>query len=89
MKKVNREDLINGWLRYHNTNVDEVLNKHTKDELLSPDWFKLYPCTQEQYNEWEAWAKEHTRKVTKLSNRMINKLWWSVVLDCAPYVKID
>jgi len=40
-------------------------------------------------NEWEAWAKEHTRKVTKLSNRMINKLWWSVVLDCAPYVKID
>jgi len=47
---VSREDLLNGWLRYHNTNVDEVLKKHTKDELLSPDWFKLYPCTQEQYN---------------------------------------
>ena len=89
MKKVNREDLINGWLRYHNTNVDEVLKKHTRDKLLSPDWLKLYPCTQEQYNEWETWAKEHTRKVTKLSNRMINKAWWSVVLDCAPYVKID
>ena len=88
MKKVNREDLLNGWLNYHNTNVDEVLKKHTKDELLSPDWFKLYPCTQEQYNEWETWAKEYTRKVTKLSNRMINKVWWSVVLDCAPYVKI-
>ena len=89
MKQVSREDLLNGWLRYHNTNVDEVLKKHTKDELLYPDWFKLYPCTQEQYNEWETWAKEHTRKVTKLSNRMINKVWWSVVLDCAPYVKID
>lgn len=87
MKQVNREELLNGWLKYHNTTVEEVIKKHPKEVLDSPEWFKLYPCTQEQCDEWEKWAKEYTRKITKVSKQYLNKFWWSINLDCSPYVK--
>ena len=32
-KKVNREDLINGWLKYHNTSVKEI--KFCKQKMLN------------------------------------------------------
>lgn len=87
MRKVNREDLLNGWLKYHNTTVAEVITKHPKEVLDSPDWFKLYPCTQEQHDEWLTWAKEYTKKVTGIRGLLFDKSWGFVYLDCAPYVK--
>ena len=86
MKQVNREDLLNGWLKYHNTTVEEVIKKHPKEVLESAEWFKLYPVTQEQEDEWVNWAKKHIKKVTKLSNAIIERSWGLVYLDCSPYV---
>lgn len=87
MKQVSREDLLNGWLKYHNTTVEEVVKKHPKEVLQSTEWFKLYPCTQEQADEWEKWAKDYVRKVTKCSKKYLEQAWWSIYLNNSPYVK--
>ena len=87
MKQVSREDLLNGWLKYHNTTVAEVVSKHPKEVLESADWFKLYPCTREEENKWVIWAKKYIKKATKYPDSMIERGWGLVYLDCAPYVK--
>jgi hypothetical protein len=86
MKQVSREDLLNGWLKYHNTTVEEVIKTHPKEVLENPDWFKLYPCTQQQHDEWATWAKAYIKKVTHYSKSIIERGWGVVYLDCAPYV---
>ena len=87
MKKVDRDDLLNGWLKYHNTNVKEVINSHPKEVLEDPDWFKLYPVTQEQHDEWVAWAKAFIKKETKSSKAMLERGWGLVYVNCSPYVE--
>jgi hypothetical protein len=87
MKTVKRDDLLNGWLKYHNTSVEQVILKHPKEELSSPDWFKLYAVTQDQYDEWEKWAKEYLKKRAKISKLLIARQWAMICLDCAPAIK--
>lgn len=84
MKQVNREDLLNGWLKYWNTTVEEVVKRHPKEFLRDSDWFRAYAVTQEQHDEWEKWAKEHVRKTTKLPKRFIDKIWGFTYLDVVP-----
>lgn len=84
--KTTRDDILNGWLKYHNTNVDEVVEKYP-EEIKSPEWFKLFPCTQEQCDEWENWAKDLLKKKDKLRNWQIDRMWGFIYLDCSPYVK--
>lgn len=84
--KTTRDEILNGWLKYHNTNVDEVVEKYP-EEIKSSDWFKLFPCTQEQCDEWEKWAKDLLKKKDKLRNWEIDRMWGMIYLDCAPYVE--
>ena len=80
------EEIIDWWLlKYHNTNCKEVVEKHP-EEVKSADWFKLYPCTQEQSDEWEAWAKSFIKKKLRLSKPMLERQWPLVFLDTSPYV---
>jgi hypothetical protein len=88
MKKVNGDDLLNGWLKkYHNTTVEEVAKNYPPEVIQSPKWFKLFPVTQQEHDEWEKWALDYIRGVTRLSKRAIAKGWPLVYLDTAPYVK--
>lgn len=91
MKKLpDGKEFLDLWLsKYHNTNTQEVINKHPKEVLESPDWFKLYPCTQKQCDEWEKEAKELLSKKYKISKRMIENGWWLIYLDYSPYVSED
>lgn len=88
---VNPDDLVNWWLeKYHNTNLDKVLEDNP-DWKVNPqehtrEFYNKYRITQEQYNEWEKWAKEYTKKVTKLSKKMVDRGWWAVFLNCAPNI---
>jgi hypothetical protein len=84
-----RDDLLNYWLKkYHNTTVEEVVNTHSRDVLDYPEWFKLYPVTQEQCDEWEEWAKEELVRTNTISKwRIKNYGLGFIALDCAPYVK--
>jgi hypothetical protein len=84
--KTTRDDILNGWLKYHNTNVEKVIEKYP-EEIKSPEWFKLFPCTQEQCDEWENWAKALLKKKDKLRNWEIDRMWGFIYLDCSPYVK--
>jgi hypothetical protein len=86
MKKVEEEDLLNGWLKYHNTTFEEVKKKHPK-LIKTSNWFKKYPVTQEQHDAWDEWAKKHVQKVTKLSKNLVERSWWSIYLNYAPSVK--
>lgn len=87
MKTVSGEELLDWWLfKYHYTNSKEVAKKYP-EEVKSPNWFKMFPVTQEQHDEWKSWAMSHIKKVTKLPKAFIKSTWWSVELDCAPYVK--
>ena len=89
MKKLpNRNELINLWLKkYHNTTVEDIIAKYPKEILESPEWFKLYPCTQEQCDEWEVETKELLKNKYKLSKNLIERGWGLLFLDCSPYVK--
>ena len=87
MKAVSRKELLDWWLfKYHYTNSKEVAEKYP-EECKSPDWFKMFPVTQEQYNEWKGWAVSHIRNVTKMSKGYGDRIWWEVELNCAPYIK--
>lgn len=86
MKKVNRTDLLDGWLKYHNTNCKEVIAKYP-EEIKEPTWFNLFPVTQEQHDEWVIWAKAYTKDVTKLSKKLIDKYWGFIYLDTSPTIK--
>jgi len=87
MKTVDREVLMDWWLgKYHNTNCKEVVEKYP-EEVKSADWFKLYPVTQEQSDEWEKWAKGYIKKELKISKAYLERGWPLVYLDTSPYVE--
>jgi len=94
MKKVNPDDLVNWWLdKYHNTNLTKVLehNPEWKDNPSNHarDFYQKYSVTQKQHDEWQEWAKEHVRKITKLGKKMVDRGWVWIYLDCAPNVRED
>lgn len=90
-KQVEQKELINWWLeKYHNTNLDKVMEEN-------PDWkenpsehtrnfYSKYKVTQEQHDEWQEWAKEYTLKVTKVSKKYLENIWWSIYLNTSPLV---
>ncbi|MBN2776821.1 MAG: hypothetical protein JXR36_04220 [Bacteroidales bacterium] len=88
-KEITRDDILNGWLKYHNTTVEEVVKAHPKDVLDSPDWFDLYPITQEQHDEWVEWAKKELLERTRYSKKAIEIQWGLIYLDTAPNIKVD
>lgn len=93
-KQVEQKDLINWWLeKYHNTNLDKILEENSEwqdnPQQHSREFYIKYPVTKEQHSEWEIWAKEYIRQVTKLSKKIIDRNWWSVYLDCSPNIKED
>jgi HSP90 family molecular chaperone len=91
MKKVNAEDLINWWLeKYHNTNLEKVTEEHPEwkenPSEHTRDFYHKYSVTQEQHDEWLNWAKDYTKKVTKVSKKFFERQWPWVYLDCSPSV---
>lgn len=87
MKKPDKEELLDMWLtKYHNTNVQELIAKHPKEVLESPEWFKLYPVIEQQHDEWVKECKQLLRSKYKMPKWMIEKGWWSIYLDCSPSI---
>lgn len=85
---VTREELINGWLKYHNTTAQEVVTNHP-EEAKSGAWFSLYKVSQEQHDEWVVWAKALIRKKDKISKKMLDRNWPYIFLDLSPTVLRD
>lgn len=89
MNLPSQEEIMNMWLKYNNTTVKEIIAKHPHEILEFPDWFMLYPVTQEQDIEWRKEVRTLLNKKYKISKRMINRGWWVIELQIAPYVKIE
>ncbi len=87
---IERDEILNLWLtKFHNTNVKEVIEKHPKEVLMDPSWFKLYPVTQEQYDEWEKESKEYILKNYQVHKETLKRAFWQISLDCGPYVELE
>ena len=92
-KQLTEEDLINWWLeKYHNTNLAEVAKLHPDWRNDNPDYnsrmfYSAYQCTEEQHDEWRAWAFEAYRKFTKLNKRTAERGFCFIYLNTSPMVK--
>ncbi len=88
MKTPTETELRDLWLqKYHNTNTAEIIVKYPKEILESPKWFELYPCTQEQSDEWKKECKQLLNKKFKIPKYIVERSWPYVQLQLAPYVK--
>jgi hypothetical protein len=86
--KLTREDVLNWWLqKYHNTTVEELVKTLSDDVKNSADWFKLYPVTQEQHDEWYTWVVDALTKERRMSKTYIIKHFALDYLNCAPYIE--
>lgn len=75
------------WLKkYFNKTVQDVIKEHPED-VHSPEWFKHYQVTQEQYDEWEDWAINAIAKDKNLGYNYVKNNWGFVSLDAAPMIK--
>jgi len=94
-KELTEEYLINWWLRkYHNTDLDEVFKLHpdwTHDnpEYSSHIFYSAYQVTQEQHDEWRAWAFEEFRKFQGLGKKYAERSFGFVYVNTSPMVKDD
>lgn len=91
-KIVNTKDLINWWLtKYHNTNLDEVLELYPhwkeKPQDYNRDFYETFAVTQEQHDEWLKWAKDYTKRVTGIKGRLFDRSWGFLYLDTSPQIK--
>ena len=89
MKKIKLtiENLINLWMtKIYNTTIQEEQSKNP-GLFTSSEWYKQYPVTQQQHDEWEIEAKEVFRKFTKLNKKLVNRYWGLTYLNSSPYIK--
>lgn len=83
--KLTREDVLNWWLqKYHNVTVDDVKLAHPEAKT-DPEWFKFYPVTKDQHDEWHEWFISTLAKERRMSKKLVRKLSSLDYLDCAPY----
>jgi hypothetical protein len=87
-KQLTQVDLINLWMtKYYNTTIQEELLKNPSEVMQSSDWYRLYPVTQQQHDEWEVEAKEVYRKYLKLKKSVVDRYWGFTYLNVSPYIK--
>ena len=87
MKRPTETELRDLWLqKYHNTNTAEIVAKYPKELLESPKWFEMFPCSQEQSDEWIKEVKTLLKKKYKLSKLLIEMGWWQIELNCSPNI---
>jgi hypothetical protein len=84
------EDIIRDWWlkKFHNTTSEEVVKKYP-EQCKTPSWFKLYPVTQQQHDEWHEWMLGALQKEWRCSKKYIRKYSWAIYLQLAPNVKED
>ena len=85
--KLTLEILINLWMtKIYNTTIQEEQNKNP-ELFTTSEWYKQYPVTQQQHDEWEIEAKEVFRKFIKLSKKLVDRYWGLTYLNSSPYIK--
>ncbi len=86
MKTYNGNELVNGWLKYHNTTIEEVFEKYPHYREDNRQFYQDYAVTPEQNAEWLQWAKNKLKKDLKLTKKQLELNWPWVYLDCSPRI---
>lgn len=82
------DKLVNGWLKYHNTTLDEVRKNYDEnDPKIAAKFLKDYAVTQQQHDEWYEWMKKTVAKEMKLSKKYVERGCWAIYLNTSPMVK--
>lgn len=85
-EKLTEEDLINMWMtKHYNTTIQEETSKDP-EKFKSSEWYKSYPLTQKQHDEWEAEARQRFKKYLKLTDYGVGRYWGFTYLNVSPYV---
>ena len=88
MKLPTEDELRDIWLKkYHDTTSQEIVKKYPRELTSSAKWFDLFPCTQEQNDEWTKECKELLRTKYKIPKRMLEVNWPYIYLNCCPNIK--
>jgi spore coat polysaccharide biosynthesis protein SpsF (cytidylyltransferase family) len=82
------EDYFNAWLKYHNTNTEQVKKDHPEWDLKrdSHKFYKTYAVTQQQHDEWYEWAIKQVMKDYKMSRKIAEKEFQFPYLNLAPSI---
>ncbi len=66
--RLSDHDLINGWMvKYHGLTIEEA---HAKEPwAFSQDFYKRYPVTQAQHDEWYEWMIDQIMKDFRIRSR--------------------
>jgi hypothetical protein len=85
-EKLREEDFYNWWLqKYHNTTIQEIIEK--EPELCKTlAWYKKYPVTQEQHDEWYTWAIDTIAKYYRISKKLARWRFAFDSLNVSPYI---
>lgn len=79
------EYLINGWMqKYHGLTIAEAYEKEPWTD--SHDFYKRYPVTQEQHDEWYAWALDIFAKTYKYKKSYVKTAFAFIYLNTSPSV---
>ena len=85
--KINSDELVNWWLdKYHNTNLDEVREKHGWEDGKdhSREFYEAYKVSQEQHDEWYEWAIRLIMKRYRRGKKWAKEAFVFPYLNVAP-----
>lgn len=86
-KRPSEDELRDLWLKkYHNITSAKLVELLPREVLQNSNWFKLYPCTQQQHDEWVVDCKKYLNKECKIAKYIIERSWGLLYLQCSPYV---
>lgn len=87
--KIDGNYIINQWLKYHNTTIEEVFKNYPNYKDNNRQFYLDYAITQKQHDDWEIWAKDYVKKHSKLSNAILKHDWPWLYLNVAPSIKTE
>lgn len=86
-KQLTADDLHNLWLKpYHGITVKWLI-ENEPELIKTPDWYKKYAVTQEQYDEWYDKALVEICKYYKISRKQAIRSTVMYFLNIAPSIK--
>jgi hypothetical protein len=85
-RPIKKEDLIDLWLKYHNTTFNKELKEHGIENHTSIEWFDKYPVTEEQYDSWVEEVKKYLEVRGYNTQAILNLLAW-ILTDIGPKIK--
>ena len=89
--RLTEELFVNWWLeKYHDTNLDKVLENHPEWQDDPPshsrEFYAAYTVTDEQHDEWYAWAIQKVMKHYRYGKKRAERDFCLPYLDVSPMV---